>query len=307
MPADVERRPRHRGRARRARGGRCTALPRRRAGGSGAAAALAAAMLEAGVAGPVLFPCGEIRRDELPTRLRHEGIEVDEVVCYRSVLADEAAARAAARARRRSWWWRVPSVADLLARAARRGRPAADARRRPHHRGGGARVGLAAGGGRGPARRRGPAGRRAIAAWRPADATDERSLPPRVPARAGGAAAGLDDAPGRPLSAGVSRGARPGRFPHHGAHARAGGRGDAAAGGHPRRGRGDHLQRHPGRAAGDGHGAHGGGRDGAAVPRSGALAPATSTGFATWSPSAIWATCSTPCVSRAPASGAGCR
>jgi uroporphyrinogen-III synthase len=81
----------------------------------GAAAALAAAMLKAGVAGPVLFPCGEIRRDELPTRLRHEGIEVDEVVCYRSVLADEAAARAATE---RAGLLLVarPSVADPLAR-----------------------------------------------------------------------------------------------------------------------------------------------------------------------------------------------
>jgi uroporphyrinogen-III synthase len=82
----------------------------------GAAAALAAAMLEAGVEGPVLFPCGELRRDELPTRLRHEGLEVEEVVCYRSVLADEAAARAAAD-RAAILVVASPSVADLLARA----------------------------------------------------------------------------------------------------------------------------------------------------------------------------------------------
>jgi uroporphyrinogen-III synthase len=82
----------------------------------GAAAALAAAMLEASVEGPVLFPCGELRRDELPTRLRHEGLEVDEVVCYRSVLADEAAARAAAD-RAAILVVASPSVADLLARA----------------------------------------------------------------------------------------------------------------------------------------------------------------------------------------------
>jgi uroporphyrinogen-III synthase len=86
----------------------------------GAAAALAAAMLESGVAGPVLFPCGEIRRDELPTRLRHEGIEVDEVVCYRAVLAGEAAARAAAE-RAAILVVASPSVADLLARVARSG------------------------------------------------------------------------------------------------------------------------------------------------------------------------------------------
>jgi len=90
--------------------------PETETGRIGAAAALAAAMLEGGVAGPVLFPCGELRRDELPTRLRHEGVEVDEVVCYRSVLADEAAARAAA-ARAAILVVASPSVADLLARA----------------------------------------------------------------------------------------------------------------------------------------------------------------------------------------------
>lgn len=83
----------------------------------GAASALAAAMVEAGVAGPVLFPCGEIRRDELPTRLRRERIEVDEVVCYRAVLAGEAAARIAAE-RAGILVVASPSVADLLARAA---------------------------------------------------------------------------------------------------------------------------------------------------------------------------------------------
>lgn len=88
------------------------------AGLVGSAAALAAAMLDGGVAGPVLFPCGEIRRDELPTRLRHEGIEVEEVVCYRSVLADEQAARAAAE-RGAILVVASPSVADLLGRVAR--------------------------------------------------------------------------------------------------------------------------------------------------------------------------------------------
>jgi uroporphyrinogen-III synthase len=94
--------------------------PEEESGRVGAAAALAAAMLDAGVAGPVLFPCGEIRRDELPTRLRHEGIEVDEVVCYRAVLAGEAAARAAAE-RAAILVVASPSVADLLARVARSG------------------------------------------------------------------------------------------------------------------------------------------------------------------------------------------
>jgi uroporphyrinogen-III synthase len=71
-------------------------------------------MLDAGVTGPVLFPCGEIRREELPGRLRGAGIEVDEVVCYRSVLAGETAARAAA-ARAAILVVASPSVAELLA------------------------------------------------------------------------------------------------------------------------------------------------------------------------------------------------
>jgi uroporphyrinogen-III synthase len=89
--------------------------PEDEAGRAGAAAALAAAMLAAGLAGPVLFPCGEIRRDELPTRLRHEGIEVEEVVCYRSVLANEAAARVSAEGAT-VLVVASPSVAELLAR-----------------------------------------------------------------------------------------------------------------------------------------------------------------------------------------------
>jgi uroporphyrinogen-III synthase len=82
----------------------------------GAAEALARAMLEAGTQGPVLFPCGNSRRDELPDRLRSRGLRVDEVVCYRSVLASEAAAQSAADG---STVLVVasPSVADLLVRA----------------------------------------------------------------------------------------------------------------------------------------------------------------------------------------------
>jgi uroporphyrinogen-III synthase len=72
-------------------------------------------MLAAGVR-RVLFPCGDIRRDELPARLRDEGVEVDELVCYRSVLAGETAARHAA-GRAGVLIVASPSVADLLARA----------------------------------------------------------------------------------------------------------------------------------------------------------------------------------------------
>jgi len=89
--------------------------PEEETGRLGAAAALAAAILREGISGPVLFPCGEIRRDELPTRLRQEGIEVDEVVCYRSVVAGDDAARDAVR-RAGILIVTSPTVAELLAR-----------------------------------------------------------------------------------------------------------------------------------------------------------------------------------------------
>jgi uroporphyrinogen-III synthase len=82
----------------------------------GVAEALALAMLDAGVGSPVLFPCGDTRRDELPERLRSQGIEVEEVVCYRSVLASESVARAAA-ARGTMLVVASPTVANLLVRA----------------------------------------------------------------------------------------------------------------------------------------------------------------------------------------------
>jgi uroporphyrinogen-III synthase len=85
-------------------------------GEQGAAAALVSAMTEAGVRGPVLFPCGDLRRDELPARLRERGIPVHEVVCYRSLLAGEEEARRAA-ARATVLVVASPSVAVLLARA----------------------------------------------------------------------------------------------------------------------------------------------------------------------------------------------
>ncbi len=90
--------------------------PSRRSSRMGAAAAVAAVMIEDGVKGPVLFPCGDLRRDELPARLTDDGITVEDVVCYRSVLASEGAARAAAE-RAQVLVVASPSVADLLARA----------------------------------------------------------------------------------------------------------------------------------------------------------------------------------------------
>ncbi|HET6580075.1 MAG TPA: uroporphyrinogen-III synthase [Gemmatimonadales bacterium] len=92
-------------------------LPDQRlAGERGAGWALASAMTAAGIHGPVLFPCGDQRRDELPTRLRERGIVVEEVVCYRSVLASEDEARRAA-ARAAVLVVASPSVAGLLAHA----------------------------------------------------------------------------------------------------------------------------------------------------------------------------------------------
>ena len=84
-------------------------------GTHGAARALAEAMVAAGVRGPVLFPCGDIRRDELPARLRDDGLDVVEITVYRSVLAGETDARRAAE-RAQVLVVASPSVADLLAR-----------------------------------------------------------------------------------------------------------------------------------------------------------------------------------------------
>ena len=81
----------------------------------GAAEALARAMLGAEAGGAVLFPCGDARRDELPRRLQSQGIRVDEVICYRSVLASEAGAKAAA-ARGTILVVASPTVAELLVR-----------------------------------------------------------------------------------------------------------------------------------------------------------------------------------------------
>jgi uroporphyrinogen-III synthase len=82
--------------------------------GEAGAAALARAMVNAGVGSPVLFPCGDRRRDELPELLHSHRIRVDEVVCYRSVLASREEARAAVTGRT-VVIVASPSVAALLA------------------------------------------------------------------------------------------------------------------------------------------------------------------------------------------------
>jgi len=88
----------------------------RKTGKLGAAKALARAMLEEKVSGPVLFPCGESHRDELPAELRNGSIAVQEIVCYRSVLAAPPEARSAV-SRATVLVVASPSVADLVARA----------------------------------------------------------------------------------------------------------------------------------------------------------------------------------------------
>jgi uroporphyrinogen-III synthase len=62
---------------------------------AGAGSILGSAMLAAHVGSPVLFPCGDTRRDELPSVLRAGGLAVEEVICYRSLLADDDEARRA--------------------------------------------------------------------------------------------------------------------------------------------------------------------------------------------------------------------
>jgi uroporphyrinogen III methyltransferase / synthase len=88
----------------------------REVGRSGAAKALALAMFERHLSAPVLFPCGEAHREELPALLREREVRVDEVVCYRSVLAAESEARIAA-SRASVLVVASPRVAGLLARA----------------------------------------------------------------------------------------------------------------------------------------------------------------------------------------------
>ena len=81
-----------------------------------AAERLAGAMLAARARGPVLFPCGDRHRDELPSVLRKNGLEVEETVCYRSLLAGSSQARDAA-AGTTMLVVASPSVVELLAKS----------------------------------------------------------------------------------------------------------------------------------------------------------------------------------------------
>lgn len=80
----------------------------------GAAESVAADMLRAGIGGPVLFPCGSVRRETFTRRLEDAGIRVQAEVCYRTVLGSAEAARAAMRAGE-ILVVTSPSVARLLA------------------------------------------------------------------------------------------------------------------------------------------------------------------------------------------------
>ncbi len=72
---------------------RIEVLPRDRST-DGLGAALAETMLRHGVQSPVLFPCGDLHRDELVTRLRDAGRVVDVVEAYRTVVAEPSRAQA---------------------------------------------------------------------------------------------------------------------------------------------------------------------------------------------------------------------
>jgi uroporphyrinogen III methyltransferase/synthase len=64
-------------------------------GRNGAGTALAAAMLAAGVPGPVVFFCGDPHRPELADALRLADVECHEVICYRTRPVNPQKARLA--------------------------------------------------------------------------------------------------------------------------------------------------------------------------------------------------------------------
>ena len=184
---------------------------------AGAGSILASAMLAGRVGSPVLFPCGDSRRDELPAVLKAAGIR------SRRCSAIGPWSRATTspgrrRSGRTSSLVASPKVAALAARVHPARRAARARRDRADHRRGRARGRMGARGCRQSSH--GVGGRRPHQDRSPdrADATlDERSSPPCLPPRGGGASAGLDDASGRTLPPRVSEGARAGGFPDHGA------------------------------------------------------------------------------------------
>lgn len=85
--------------------------------------ALAELMLRHDVGSPVLFPCGDMHRDELVTALRDAGRVVDVVEAYRTVVAPASRAHAVMAAAD-ILVVTSPSVARLLASVEHRERPA---------------------------------------------------------------------------------------------------------------------------------------------------------------------------------------
>ena len=81
---------------------------------------LAGSMLAAGVGSPVLFPCGEVHREELLVRLRAAGRRVEPVIAYRALLAPLADVEAAI-ARADVLVVTSPRVAQHLTAATRNG------------------------------------------------------------------------------------------------------------------------------------------------------------------------------------------
>jgi uroporphyrinogen-III synthase len=84
--------------------------------------ALARAMIVAGVGSPILFPSGDVHREELPATLRQAGRVVHTVEAYRTSLADASQARAAIEAAD-VLVVTSPNVARLLAASGHVARP----------------------------------------------------------------------------------------------------------------------------------------------------------------------------------------
>ena len=98
-------------------------VPPRDRHGDSLGVALADTMLRHDVQSPVLFPCGDLHREELVDRLRDAGRVVDVVEAYRTVLAGPAHAESLMAAAD-VVVVTSPSVARLLASVEHRERPA---------------------------------------------------------------------------------------------------------------------------------------------------------------------------------------
>jgi len=98
-------------------------VPPRDRGAGSLGVALADTMLAHDAQSPVLFPCGDLHREELVTRLRAAGRVVEVVEAYRTILAGSSHAEAVMAAAD-VVVVTSPGVARLLAAVERRERPA---------------------------------------------------------------------------------------------------------------------------------------------------------------------------------------